>query len=348
MDFLKTLALYLSVTYAMGASSVAIPDAPATAEPAPAAVVETVAPPAGSDETPVPAAPASETPAPETDAATPAPQAAVGPTLAPEATITPNPAYRNLTQGARGERVVALQERLIELGYLTGEADGAYGNQTRRAVLRFQYYNGLQQDGIAGRATQTILFESDTVVPNPEDGETTSTPVPEATATPVPNKPTQSPAPLLGAAKTPATPEPTEEPEEVVMLVLEPIEDSQVLLGGGEPLALAEGGAVRAYRSEDGLLMLSLNELCSAVEGWSLTERASGGTVLRAGGKVLVITAVGDGWAASMDGKPLDSEDGDILGSGGQYAVSAVWLAGALGGEAEWDEENAAVTLTIP
>ena len=279
MDFLKTLALYLSLTYAMGASSVALPEQPLQVQPTATAVVETVAPPSEESEATPPATPSSlEAVAPGTPAPTAAAaQTASAPTLAPEATITPNPAYRNLTQGARGERVVALQERLIELAYLTGEADGAYGNQTRRAVLRFQYYNGLQQDGIAGRATQTILFESDTVVPNPESGEATSTPVPDpATATPVPNKPTQSPAPLLGAEKVPATPEPTEEPEEIVMLVLEPVEDSQVLLGGGEPLTLADGGAVRAYRSEDGLLMLSLNELCSAVEGWSLTERASG------------------------------------------------------------------------
>jgi len=57
---------------------------------------------------------------------------------------------------------------LIELGYLTGEADGAYGGKTRKAVLLFQYYNGLQQDGIAGRKTQTVLFEDPDVVANPD------------------------------------------------------------------------------------------------------------------------------------------------------------------------------------
>jgi peptidoglycan hydrolase-like protein with peptidoglycan-binding domain len=37
----------------------------------------------------------------------------------------------------RGDQVVKLQERLIQLGFLTGEADGQYGKKTETAILRF-------------------------------------------------------------------------------------------------------------------------------------------------------------------------------------------------------------------
>ena len=57
-----------------------------------------------------------------------------------------------------------MQERLIELGYLKGKADGVFGDRTRGAVERFQKYNGLDRDGVAGKRTLTMLFESDQIV----------------------------------------------------------------------------------------------------------------------------------------------------------------------------------------
>lgn len=54
-----------------------------------------------------------------------------------------------------------VQERLIELGYLTGPADGNYGNGSREAIRKFQAAAGLTEDGIAGKGTQTILFSVD-------------------------------------------------------------------------------------------------------------------------------------------------------------------------------------------
>ncbi|MBQ3668244.1 MAG: polysaccharide deacetylase family protein [Clostridia bacterium] len=58
--------------------------------------------------------------------------------------------------------VQLLQNRLIELGYLTPTAavDGDYGSNTKLAVQLFQRYNGLEADGLAGSATQTLLFSS--------------------------------------------------------------------------------------------------------------------------------------------------------------------------------------------
>lgn len=55
--------------------------------------------------------------------------------------------------GSAGAHVTALQERLKELGYGPGRADGHYGNRTRDAVLAFQADRGLKVDGMAGRLT---------------------------------------------------------------------------------------------------------------------------------------------------------------------------------------------------
>lgn len=46
----------------------------------------------------------------------------------------------------RAERTT-LQQRLIELRYLSGEADGIFGTTTRRAIARWQGDNGLSETG---------------------------------------------------------------------------------------------------------------------------------------------------------------------------------------------------------
>ncbi len=103
-------------------------------------------------------------------------------TPAPAPTMTPNPAYGVVRPGNRGQQVRKIQERLRELGYLNGNVDGAYGGQTRNAVIAFQKENGLTPDGIAGKSTQTRLFDDPDVIPNP----LTVTPTPVPTATPDP------------------------------------------------------------------------------------------------------------------------------------------------------------------
>ena len=62
--------------------------------------------------------------------------------------------------------VQLLQNRLIELGYLPQDTlvDGDYGFMTKAAVELFQAQNGLSADGIAGKATQTLLFSDDAPV----------------------------------------------------------------------------------------------------------------------------------------------------------------------------------------
>ena len=49
-----------------------------------------------------------------------------------------------------GPKVLALQQRLEELGYWLGEPDGAFGSLTQQAVWAFQKSAGLERDGVVG------------------------------------------------------------------------------------------------------------------------------------------------------------------------------------------------------
>ena len=49
----------------------------------------------------------------------------------------------HVTDPLVGEDVRALQERLLEMGYDVGRADGVYGPRTARAVAMFQREVGL-------------------------------------------------------------------------------------------------------------------------------------------------------------------------------------------------------------
>lgn len=71
-------------------------------------------------------------------------------------------AATTLKMGSKGEEVVRLQTRLIELGLLSGSADGNYGQNTKTAVSQFQSYLAkagydVSVDGIAGAQTQQYL-----------------------------------------------------------------------------------------------------------------------------------------------------------------------------------------------
>jgi peptidoglycan hydrolase-like protein with peptidoglycan-binding domain len=145
MDLLKTLLVYMTVLVTSGVSQL-----PAL--------------------TPMP-----------TQLATPTPVVTASPTLPPLATFTPapvptaTPKLTTLYVGDRGENVRVMQLRLKELGYLTGAVDGIFGQQTRRAVERFQYYNKLTVDGIAGVKTLTKLYHDVNVVFAPVDVTPTPT-----------------------------------------------------------------------------------------------------------------------------------------------------------------------------
>lgn len=56
-----------------------------------------------------------------------------------------------------GDDVRQLQERLLELGYDLGRADGIFGRRTAAALAHFQREVGLVADGVCGPQTMTAL-----------------------------------------------------------------------------------------------------------------------------------------------------------------------------------------------
>jgi len=69
--------------------------------------------------------------------------------------------FTELSKGSKGDDVKKLQQRLVDLNYLSGGVDGSYGNGTANAVSAFQKEAGLPETGIADEATQNALFADD-------------------------------------------------------------------------------------------------------------------------------------------------------------------------------------------
>lgn len=71
--------------------------------------------------------------------------------------------FLDLSLGAAGQRVTALQNRLIDLKFLSDRADGSYGENTRQAVLAFQQKliaggaRDIQANGVADTRTRDYL-----------------------------------------------------------------------------------------------------------------------------------------------------------------------------------------------
>ncbi len=59
--------------------------------------------------------------------------------------------------GSTGSEVTQIQQRLQELGYSPGNADGIFGTRTKNAVISFQRDYGLVDDGIVGQKTLEAL-----------------------------------------------------------------------------------------------------------------------------------------------------------------------------------------------
>ncbi len=115
--------------------------------------------------------------------------------------------YEDLAPGDSGDAVLALQRRLVELGYADGTPNGKYGPATISAVTFYQQCNGLEEDGLATAWLQSVLFSSraltydqtqmlsegfgdqgagETTVPAEEQDFATQEPQPEATPEPEP------------------------------------------------------------------------------------------------------------------------------------------------------------------
>lgn len=78
------------------------------------------------------------------------------------------PYFPELTLDVNGAATQRLQERLIQLGYLTGRADGYYGVNTQQAVIELEeYVRQLEQDAIDAIPAPTPT-PSPTPIPTPE------------------------------------------------------------------------------------------------------------------------------------------------------------------------------------
>ncbi len=67
--------------------------------------------------------------------------------------------FEIIRQGSKGESVVRIQERLIDLGYYTYKTTGSYQTVTRSAVVQYQIESGLMSDGTIGMETYESLFK---------------------------------------------------------------------------------------------------------------------------------------------------------------------------------------------
>ena len=85
----------------------------------------------------------------------------VTPTPSPVPTLSPEEdaaGYQILQKSSEGTDVKALQEALIELGFLKGKADGKFGKATENAVLLFQQANDYPTTGVMDANVLAFLF----------------------------------------------------------------------------------------------------------------------------------------------------------------------------------------------
>lgn len=107
--------------------------------------------------TPTPAPRPTTTPSPKpTRTAKPAPTPSATATAKPTPKPKPKP-KTNLVRGDSGPKVLALQQRLTELGYWLGTPDGSFGSLTQQAVWALQKSAGLRRDGVVGPKTLKAL-----------------------------------------------------------------------------------------------------------------------------------------------------------------------------------------------
>lgn len=121
----------------------------AAADPAPEAIT--------AEPTPTPTAELTDT----TQAAVEESTEVITESAAPEPVPTPEPTpqYVTLTAGMNDPSVPALQQRLMDLHYMSqDQTTDLFGPATLRAVQAFQRKHGLEMDGAAGPETQALIF----------------------------------------------------------------------------------------------------------------------------------------------------------------------------------------------
>lgn len=130
---------------------------PTTAEPVATSPGSAATSPGTASPRPTPSrtSPATRPPATATPSAT-APATPTSPATPTKPTV---PVRDYLRIGDSGPTVLALQQRLSDLGYWLGEPDGSFGFLTQQAVWAFQKSAGLSRDGEVGPATRRALAD---------------------------------------------------------------------------------------------------------------------------------------------------------------------------------------------
>lgn len=97
------------------------------------------------------------------------------------------PYYPELSVDVNGDATRRLQQKLIDLGYLNGSADGYYGENTRDAVMRLEeYVRELEQDEInAALGVTPTPRPTATPAPDDEAADDSDEPVPQPGPTPM-------------------------------------------------------------------------------------------------------------------------------------------------------------------
>jgi lipoprotein-anchoring transpeptidase ErfK/SrfK len=129
-------AVALTLVAGCGSDGGADTAAPAPTVPSPSDVASSPAPPAP--------APSASEPAPEPSTSAPSKPPA-------------KPKSDKLRKGDKGPVITALQERLTDLGYWNGKADGKFGSTTQQAVFALQKAAGIDRDGVVGAQTKKAL-----------------------------------------------------------------------------------------------------------------------------------------------------------------------------------------------
>ncbi len=164
-----TLPAVLVLTAALASGCGAPSGGPGTTAQPPASSgsssTGTTTPPATS-EPPTTAPPTTSVPPTSQPPTTTAPPTSEPPTSAPPTTATLRP-------GDSGPEVLALQQRLTELGYWLGEPDGTYGGLTTQAVLALQGVAGIDRDGRTGAQTRAALDAGTRYQPTSTSGAVT-------------------------------------------------------------------------------------------------------------------------------------------------------------------------------
>ena len=117
-----------------------------------------------------------------------------------------------------------------------------------------------------------------------------------------------------------------------------------------EYVATEDGVPVKAQPrlSQNGAkIRVSLDDLCKCVESWRLTDDGVGSVVVEAAGYTLALYNEDAGCSATLDGTeiPMKEDDFDFATEG--HFINAEFLAAALKGEAEWDQEDNTLMLRI-